>query len=110
MFDDEIRDDELEWVDPYLYQITFGMEVRPWLRRLSKFNTEALFFEAVESNLRCMKGVAVVGRGLALQAFAAITGDASARLGAGLEHVSPGGEVALAAHAGKIVPCACATA
>jgi hypothetical protein len=26
IFDDEIRDDELEWVDPYLYQITFGME------------------------------------------------------------------------------------
>jgi hypothetical protein len=26
VFDDEIRDDELEWVDPYLYQITFGME------------------------------------------------------------------------------------
>merc|ERR1719375_2541592 len=25
-FDDEIRDDELEWVDPYLYQITFGLE------------------------------------------------------------------------------------
>merc|ERR1719197_191737 len=26
IFDDEIRDDELEWVDPYLYQITFGPE------------------------------------------------------------------------------------
>merc|ERR1719199_2292938 len=26
VFDEEIRDDEQEWVDPYLYQITFGDE------------------------------------------------------------------------------------